>query len=204
MGAEKPRTTDEYVLAELEKQKNLNLKLKKENEALELELAKKVPIPDEPTITECPFKCYSYHVPSSYSSDWDHLNDPLTTDQMQELLDNDSKFRAWGLTAMYKDTYSNMPVLRVAECGYNFEINYYGTIIGIHISKYLDNSLSVGDYIVDEKHNYHDYTACQEAGLSELKKTLAEVIARRRKKEAEAAAKAAEAKVEETTTEEKK
>ena len=190
---EKPRTTDEYVLDELEKQKRLNKILTKKNEDLQAELDKKIPIPDEPTITESPYKCYGYSVLSAYSSDWKNLTKPLTTDEMQELLDDEGRFRAWAITATYKDYCGNSAVLRVEEYGYNFEINYFGTLVGIAISRYHDGRLNVNSFIMDGKHYSQDYTLAQEKAFKELRENLEYQVKDRRKKEAEEATKLAEA-----------
>lgn len=196
---EKPRTTDEYVLDELEKQKRLNKLLTKKNEDLQAELDKKIPIPDEPTVTESPYKCYGYSVLSSYSSDWDKLDKPLTTDEMQELLDDDAKFRAWALTAKYKDYCGHSSVLSVTEYGYNFEINYFGTIVGVSINRYSDATLHVNDFVVDGTRYSHDFSLAQERAFKELKSNLEYRVKERRKKEAEEAAKLAEANAEPKT-----
>ena len=196
---EKPRTTDEYVLDELEKQKRLNKLLTKKNEDLQAELDKKIPIPDEPTVTESPYKCYGYSVLSSYSSDWDKLDKPLTTDEMQELLDDDAKFRAWALTAKYKDYCGHSSVLSVTEYGYNFEINYFGTIVGVSINRYSDATLHVNDFVVDGTRYSRDFSLAQERAFKELKSNLEYRVKDRRKKEAEEAAKLAEADAEPKT-----
>lgn len=196
---EKPRTTDEYVLDELEKQKRLNKLLTKKNEDLQAELDKKIPIPDEPTVTESPYKCYGYSVLSSYSSDWDKLDKPLTTDEMQELLDDDAKFRAWALTAKYKDYCGHSSVLSVTEYGYNFEINYFGTIVGVSINRYSDATLHVNDFVVDGTRYSHDFSLAQERAFKELKSNLEYRVKELRKKEAAEAAKLAEANAEPKT-----
>lgn len=196
---EKPRTTDEYVLDELEKQKRLNKLLTKKNEDLQAELDKKIPIPDEPTVTESPYKCYGYSVLSGYSSDWDKLDKPLTTDEMQELLDDDAKFRAWALTAKYKDYCGHPSVLSVTEYGYNFEINYFGTIVGVSIGRYSDATLHVNDFVVDGTRYSRDFSLAQERAFKELKSNLEYRVKERRKKEAEEAAKLAEASAEPKT-----
>ena len=191
---EKPRTTDEYVLNELEKAKNLTKAQQIKIANLEAELAKKIPIPEEPTIAESPYKCYSCHVLSQYSSDWDKLNDPLTTDQMQELLDNDLKFRAWAISATYKDYVSSKsPVLHIYETTYQFEINYFGVLIGVGITAYNDKTIQANTYVKDDRSYYSDRETCLEAGYKELKENLEYILKRRREKEAEEAKKLAEA-----------
>lgn len=199
---EKPRTTDEYVLDELEKQKRLNKILTKKNEDLQAELDKKIPIPDEPTITESPYKCYGYNVISSYSSDWDKLTKPLTANEMQELLDDDTRFRAWAITATYKDYCGTSPVFNLVEFGYNFEINYFGTLIGIKIDRYSDGTIHTCDFIIDNQRYSQDYDLLQEKALKTLKESLTYRCKELRKKEAAEAAKLAESQ-EEPKTEEK-
>lgn len=189
---EKPRTTDEYVLDELEKQKRLNKILTKKNEDLQAELDKKVPIPDEPTITESPYKCYGYNVLSSYSSDWDKLIKPLTADEIQELLDDDTRFRAWAVTATYKDYCGTSRVFNIIEFGYNFEINYFGTLIGVKIDRYSDGTINVNDFIIDNKRYSQDYDLLKEKALKTLKENLTYRCKELRKKEAAEAAKLAE------------
>lgn len=189
---EKPRTTDEYVLDELEKQKRLNKLLTKKNEDLQAELDKKVPIPDEPTITESPYKCYGYSVLSKYSSDWDKLTKPLTADEVQELLDDDARFRAWAITATYTDYCGTSPVFKLVEFGYNFEINYFGTLIGIKIDRYSDGTIRACDFIIDNQRYSQDYDLLQEQALKTLKESLTYRVKELRKKEAAEVAKLAE------------
>ena len=198
---EKPRTTDEYVLEELERQKRLNRLLTKKNEDLQAELDKKVPIPDEPTITESPYKCYGYSVLSSYSSDWDKLIKPLTADEIQELLDDDTRFRAWAVTATYKDYCGTSRVFNIIEFGYNFEINYFGTLIGIKIDRYSDGTVNVNDFIIDNKRYSQDYDLLKEKALKTLKENLTYRCKELRKKEAAEAAKLAESEQEPQTEE---
>lgn len=198
---EKPRTTDEYVLDELEKQKRLNKLLTKKNEDLQAELNKKIPIPDEPTITESPYKCYGYSVLSSYSSDWDKLTKPLTANEIQELLDDDARFRAWAVTATYKDYCGTSPVFNLVEFGYNFEINYFGTLIGFKVERYSDGTIHTCDFIIDNQRYSQDYVLLKEKALEKLKENLAYRCKELRKKEAAEAAKLAESQ-EESKTEE--
>lgn len=196
---EKPRTTDEYVLEELEKQKRLNKLLTKKNEDLQAELDKKIPIPDEPTITESPYKCYGYNVLSQYSSDWDKLTKPLTADEIQELLDDDARFRAWAVTATYKDYCGTSRVFNLVEFGYNFEINYFGTLVGIKIDHYSDGTIHTCDFIIDNQRYSQDYDLLYEKALKTLKENLTYRCKELRKKEAAEAAKLAEANAEPKT-----
>lgn len=191
MSAEKPKTTDEYVLAELEKSRMLSTKYKKRIDELEELLAQKVPVPPEPTIEETKFKCYSSSCLSPYSSDWDKLTAPLTTAKMKDILDDENLFRAWATTATYKNYSGEDKVLNVHENLYNFEINYFGTLIGIGIHRYYGSEeITVNPYVLDDKHYFADPDACKEAGLQELRSNFKSVYDRRCKEEAAKAASA--------------
>lgn len=188
MGAEKPKTTDEYVLAELEKQKLLTKTQKKRIDELEELLAQKTPIPPEPTIEETKFKCYHFSVLSEYTSDWNKLVNPLTTAKMKELIDDENLFKAWATTAIYEYYSDKQKVLEVRENLYNFEINYFGILIGVAISRYYSGELNVNHYIIDDKHHFSDHESCKEAGLQQLRENFIKVYTRRCKEEAKAAA----------------
>lgn len=191
--ADKPKTTDEYVLAELERYKNLSSKLKAENADLQAELEKKAPALTDPTINLTPYVCYGYEVISSY--DFKALDNPLTAAQIQELLDDDSAFRTWAATALYK-SYGKCGVLRIKDIQYTMEANCFGLLVAVIVNVYYDNTASVNACIIDNKNYFKDRDDAKEAGLKELKAVLTKRLEVALKEEAEAAAKAAETKSE--------
>lgn len=193
--ADKPKTTDEYVLAELEKYKSLSSKLKAENADLQAELDKKVPIPSTPTVVESPYVCYGFEVLQDYNIE--NLDNQLNSKQIQELLDDDTAFRTWAACATYTKYGDKIPVLNVSRREYTVEINYLGTLIGVYIWIYsYDKQVNTTDYVIDNKHYFKDYDQCKEAALQKLKAELTDALKRVKAKEDEAAAKAAEAKSE--------
>ena len=122
--------------------------------------------------------------------------------EMQELLDDDTRFRAWAVTATYKGYCGTSPVFNLVEFGYNFEINYFGTLIGIKIDRYSDGTIHTCDFIIDNQRYSQDYDLLQEKALKTLKESLTYRCKELRKKEAAEAAKLAESQ-EEPKTEEK-
>lgn len=149
----KLRTIDEYFLEKLEIAENIaKIKELENKELLEKikELENKPEKENVERIVETKFKCYVVNSISSYN--FNYINEKYNNlEFMKKCLEDDDTMKifldkkSWNKKNSYNDDFPN-----IDERLYNYQINFFGTIVGVYIHDFRNNGgVSCSTYIVD-------------------------------------------------------
>ena len=145
----KVRTIDEYFLEKLETAEKYADECKEVVDSLRDKISKLEQIPEKEEtemIVETSFKCYTINTISSYNIN-NYIKDEYNNlDFMQKCLENDENIKMLLDNNYWKPNNYYSP--KISERLYNYQINFFGTIVGIYIHSY-DKNFHADTYVVD-------------------------------------------------------
>ena len=84
---------------------------------------------------------------------------------------NDEELFNWG-TTHYKDSYGlKQPIINIVERTYNFQLNYFGTVIAIDVYKLnSENKISASSVVIDQEQYFSQYEDCVKGAIAKARK----------------------------------
>lgn len=170
------KTIDEYILVELENATNENNQLKKEIEELknqlqEIDKTKEMTIDEEIDIAKkiipTTFNYFYLEVVSYYNFSDIENSDFINKEFLKNCLTNDEDLNKFCKTQ--RKNFSKDPILKIQEEQYNYQINYFGTTVGLDIYRY-QGDIKSSSYVIDNKDCYFEsYELAYQEGIKKVR-----------------------------------
>ncbi|MCM1259648.1 MAG: hypothetical protein NC182_01730 [Prevotella sp.] len=173
------KTIDEYILAELENAMNENNQLKKEIEELknqlqEIDKTKEITIDEKIDIAKkiipTTFNYFYLEVVSYYNFSDIENSDFINKEFLKSCLTSDEDLNKF--CKAQRKNFSRDPILKIEEGKYNYQINYFGTIVGLDIYRY-QGDIKSNSYVIDNKDYYYEsYELAYQEGIKKVRSEI--------------------------------
>ena len=161
-------TCDQYVINQLEKTQEELKQNVLENKVLSQENVRLKNLIQNPEIKKTEYIYYYFEVASEYRLQ----NSGYTKEDIEEVLQlNDEELFNWG-TTHYENRYGlKQPIINIVERSYNFQLNYFGTVIAIDVYKSSsENKVCASSVVIDQEQYFSQHENCIKCAIVKARK----------------------------------
>lgn len=161
-------TCDQYVINQLEKTQEELKQNVLENKVLSQENVRLKNLIQNPEIKKTEYIYYYFEVASEY-----RLEDSgYTKEDIEEVLQlNDEELFNWGSSHYRNNCGLKQPIINIVERSYNFQLNYFGTVIAIDVYKLnSENKISASSVVIDQEQYFSEYENCIKCAITKARK----------------------------------
>lgn len=161
-------TCDQYVIDQLEKTQEKLKQNALENKVLSQENVRLKNLIQNPEIKKTEYIYYYSEVASEYRLQ----NSGYTKEDIEEVLQlNDEELFNWGSSHYRNDCGLKQPIINIVERSYNFQLNYFGTVIAIDVYKSSsENKISASLVVIDQEQYFSQYEDCVKRAIVRARK----------------------------------
>lgn len=161
-------TCDQYVINQLEKTQEELKQNVLENKVLSQENVRLKNLIQNPEIKKTEYIYYYFEVATEYRLQ----NSGYTKEDIEEVLQlNDEELFNWG-TTHYENRYGlKQPIINIVERSYNFQLNYFGTVIAIDVYKSSsENKVCASSIVIDQEQYFSQHEDCIKCAIAKARK----------------------------------